>query len=138
MPAAIIGGAALWVLRGRPDEEYKAVARFFAHLSQPQIQAAWHQNTGYLPVTQAAYDLTRAQAYYARWPGSETAIAQITLKRPTENSFGLRLGSFVLVRDTIEDELEEAFAGRKTAKAALDSAVVRGNELLRQFERATR
>jgi sn-glycerol 3-phosphate transport system substrate-binding protein len=142
IPAApqnsIIGGASLWVLRGRPDDEYKAVARFFAYLSQPQIQAAWHQNTGYLPVTQAAYDLTRAQGFYARWAGSETAIAQITHKPPTQNSLGLRLGSFVLVRDAIEDELEEAFAGRKTAKAALDSAVVRGNELLRQFERATR
>jgi sn-glycerol 3-phosphate transport system substrate-binding protein len=135
---SIIGGAALWVLRGRPDEEYKAVARFFAYLSQPQIQAAWHQNTGYLPVTQAAYDLTRAQGFYARWAGAETAIAQITHKPPTENSLGLRLGSFVLIRDAIEDELEEAFAGRKTAKAALDQAVVRGNELLRQFERATR
>jgi sn-glycerol 3-phosphate transport system substrate-binding protein len=142
VPAApqnsIIGGAALWVLRGRPDEEYKAVARFFAYLSQPQIQAAWHQNTGYLPVTQAAYELTRAQGFYARWPGSETAIAQITHKPPTQNSLGLRLGSFVLVRDAIEDELEEAFAGRKTAKAALDSAAARGNELLRQFERTTR
>jgi sn-glycerol 3-phosphate transport system substrate-binding protein len=142
VPAApqnsIIGGASLWVLRGRPDDEYKAVARFFAYLSQPQIQAAWHQNTGYLPVTQAAYDLTRAQGFYARWAGSETAIAQITHKPPTQNSLGLRLGSFALVRDAIEDELEEAFAGRKTAKAALDSAVARGNELLRQFERATR
>jgi sn-glycerol 3-phosphate transport system substrate-binding protein len=142
VPAApqnsIIGGAALWVLRGRPDDEYKAVTRFFAYLSQPQIQAAWHQNTGYLPVTQAAYDLTRAQGFYARWPGSEMPIAQITHKPPTANSLGLRLGSFVLVRDAIEDELEETFAGRKTAKAALDSAVVRGNELLRQFERATR
>jgi len=44
----------------------------------------------------------------------------------------------VLIRDAIEDELEQAFAGKKAAKAALDSAVVRGNELLRQFERATR
>jgi sn-glycerol 3-phosphate transport system substrate-binding protein len=135
---SIIGGAALWVLRGRPDQEYKAVARFFAYLSQPQIQAAWHQNTGYLPVTQAAYDLTRSQGFYARWAGAETPIAQITHKPPTENSLGLRLGSFGLVRDVIEDELEEAFAGRKTAKAALDQAAVRGNELLRQFERATR
>jgi sn-glycerol 3-phosphate transport system substrate-binding protein len=142
VPAApqnsIIGGAALWVLRGRPDDEYKAVARFFAYMSQPQIQAAWHQNTGYLPVTAAAYELTRAQGFYARWPGSETAIAQITYKPPTGNSLGLRLGSFALIRDAIEDELEEMFAGRKTAKVALDSAVVRGNELLRQFERATR
>jgi sn-glycerol 3-phosphate transport system substrate-binding protein len=44
----------------------------------------------------------------------------------------------VLIRGAVEDELELAFAGKKSAKAALDSAVVRGNDLLRQFERATR
>jgi sn-glycerol 3-phosphate transport system substrate-binding protein len=134
---SIIGGATLWVLRGRPEEEYKAVARFFAYLSRPQTQAAWHQNTGYLPVTQAAYQLSRAQGFYERNPEAAIAIEQINHKPPTENSRGLRLGSFVLIRNAIEDELEQAFAGKRTAKAALDSAVARGNELLRQFERAT-
>jgi len=134
----IIGGATLWVLRDRPAAEYKGVAKLFAFLSKPEVQAAWHQNTGYLPITRAAFDLTRAQGFYDRNPGAAISIEQITLKPPTENSRGLRLGSFVLVRDAIEDELEEAFAGKKSAKAALDSAVTRGNELLRQFERATR
>ena len=131
-----IGGATLWVLRDRPRAEYKGVAKFFAFLSKPQVQAAWHQNTGYLPVTQAAFDLTRAQGFYDRNPGTAISIEQITLKPPTENSRGVRLGSFVLVRDVIDDELEHAFSGKKSAQAALDSAVERGNRLLRQFERA--
>ena len=132
----IIGGATLWVLRNRPSTEYKGVAKFFAYLSKPEIQAGWHQNTGYLPITRAAFDLTRAQGFYDRNPGTAISIEQITLKPPTENSRGLRLGSFVLIRDAIDDELEQAFAGRKSAQAALDSAVERGNRLLRQFERA--
>ena len=132
----IIGGATLWVLRDRPRDEYKGVAKFFGFLSKPQVQAAWHQNTGYLPVTRAAFDLTRAQGFYDRNPGTAISIEQITLKPPTENSRGVRLGSFVLIRDVIDDELEQAFAGKKTAQAAMDSAVDRGNRLLRQFERA--
>jgi sn-glycerol 3-phosphate transport system substrate-binding protein len=131
-----IGGATLWVLRDRPADEYKGVARFFAFLSKPAVQAAWHQNTGYLPVTQAAFDLTRAQGFYDRNPGTAISIEQITLKPPTENSHGIRLGSFVLIRDVIDDELEQAFSGKKTAQAALDSAVERGNRLLRQFQQA--
>jgi sn-glycerol 3-phosphate transport system substrate-binding protein len=131
----IIGGATLWVLRERPREEYKGVARFLAYLSKPEVQAAWHQNTGYLPITRAAFDLTRAQGFYDRNPGSAIAIEQMTLKPPTENSRGLRLGSFVLIRGVIEDELEQAFSGRKSAQDAMDEAVRRGNELLRQFER---
>jgi len=132
----IIGGATLWVLRDRPRDEYKGVAKFFAFLSKPEIQAAWHQNTGYLPVTRAAFDLTRTQGFYDRNPGTAISIEQMTLKPPTENSKGIRLRSFVLIRDVIDDELEQAFAGKKSAQAAMDSAVERGNRLLRQFERA--
>jgi sn-glycerol 3-phosphate transport system substrate-binding protein len=132
----IIGGATLWVLRDRPREEYKGVAKFFAFLSKPEVQAAWHQNTGYLPITRAAFDLTRAQGFYDRNPGAAISIEQMTLKPPTENSKGLRLGSFVLIRDVIDDELEQAFSGKKSAQGALDSAVDRGNRLLRQFERS--
>jgi sn-glycerol 3-phosphate transport system substrate-binding protein len=134
----IIGGATLWVLMGRPQPEYKGVARFFAFLSRPDVQASWHQKTGYLPITRAAFDLSRAQGFYDRNPGTAIAIEQITNKPPTQNSKGLRLGSFVLIRSAIEDELEAAFAGKVTAQQALDSAVLRGNKLLRQFERASR
>jgi len=133
---SIIGGATLWVLRDRPRGEYEGVAKFFAFLSKPEVQAAWHQKTGYLPITRAAFDLSRAQGFYDRNPGAAISIEQITLKPPTEHSKGVRLGSFVLVRDAIEDELELIFAGKKPAQAGLDSAVERGNRLLRQFERA--
>jgi len=133
---SIIGGATLWVLRDRPRVEYAGVAKFFAYLSKPEIQAAWHQNTGYLPITRAAFDLTRAQGFYDRNPGAAISIEQMTLKPPTENSKGIRLGSFVLIRDAIDDELEQAFSGKRSAQTALDLAVERGNRLLRQFERA--
>jgi len=133
---SIIGGATLWVLRERPRAEYKGVAKFFGYLSRPEVQAAWHQNTGYLPITRAAFDLTRAQGFYDRNPGTAISIEQITLKPPTDNSRGVRLGSFALIRNVIEDELEQAFAGKKSAQDALDSAVLRGNRLLRQFEQA--
>ena len=132
----IIGGATLWVLRDRPADEYKGVARFFAYLSRPDVQAAWHQATGYLPITRAAYELTRAQGFYDRNPGTAISIEQMTANPPNDNSRGLRLGSFVLIRDAIEDELEQAYAGKKTAQQALDAAVERGNRFLRQFERA--
>ena len=65
---SIIGGATLWVLAGHSDEEYAAIAAFFEYLSQPEVQAEWHQDTGYLPITQASYDLTAEQeSYLASW-----------------------------------------------------------------------
>ncbi|WP_347340170.1 sn-glycerol-3-phosphate ABC transporter substrate-binding protein UgpB [Bradyrhizobium brasilense] len=133
---SIIGGATLWVLRDRPRAEYAGVAKFFAYLSRPEVQATWHQNTGYLPITRAAFDLTRAQGFYDRNPGASISIEEVTLKSPTDHSKGIRLGSFVLIRDVIEEELEQVFAGKRSAQAAMDNAVERGNRLLRQFERA--
>jgi sn-glycerol 3-phosphate transport system substrate-binding protein len=134
----IIGGATLWVLRDRPRDEYKGVARFFAFLSKAEVQAAWHQATGYLPITKAAYELSRERGFYDRNPGSSISVEQMMQTTPSENSKGLRLGSFVLIRDVIEEEMEQAFAGRKPAQEAMDSAVERGNRLLRQFERTNR
>jgi sn-glycerol 3-phosphate transport system substrate-binding protein len=135
---SIIGGATLWVLKGRPQAEYQGVARFFAFLSRPEVQSAWHRATGYLPITRAAYDLTRSQGFYDRNPGAEISIQQMTISPPTIKSRGLRLGSFVVIREIIEDEMEQAFAGRKGAEAAMKGAVVRGNAVLRQFEAANR
>ena len=99
------------------------------------MQSAWHQWTGYLPATKAAYEQTRESGFYDRNPGTDISIKQMTLNPPTGNSKGLRLGSYVIVRDIIQEELEDALAGRKTTKAALDDAVRRGNEVLRQFEK---
>lgn len=133
---SIIGGATLWVLRGRPDDEYKGVAKFFSYLSSPEVQAWWHQQTGYLPITLAAFELSEKQGFYDENPGTDTSIKQMTLNPPTENSKGLRLGNFVQIRDVINEELETVWSGEKTAKEALDRAVARGNDLLREFEAA--
>lgn len=130
----IIGGATLWVLTGHSDEEYQAVAAFFEYLSQPEVQADWHQKTGYLPITQASFDLTREQGYYDENPGADTSIRQMTLNPPTENSRGLRFGNFVQIRDIISEEMEAVMSGSKTGQQAADDAVARGNALLREFE----
>ncbi|MEJ8570551.1 sn-glycerol-3-phosphate ABC transporter substrate-binding protein UgpB [Microbaculum marinum] len=131
---SIIGGATLWVLSGHGDEEYKGAAKFFTYLSSPEVQSWWHEETGYLPITTAAYDLTREQGYYKENPGADTSVLQMNLNPPTENSKGLRLGNFVQIRDVINEELEEVWSGAKSAEQGLDDAVERGNRLLREFE----
>ena len=132
----IIGGASLWVMEGQSDEEYKGVAEFFNFLSSPEIQAKWHQDTGYLPITTAAAELTREQGFYDENPGTDIAVEQMTGKEPTPNSKGLRLGSFDQIRGIIDEELEAVWSGDKSAEAALASAKERGDQLLRRFEQA--
>lgn len=134
----IIGGASLWVMEGHEPEEYAGVAAFLTFLSSAEVQAQWHQDTGYLPITTAAYELTEEQGFYEENPGTDVAIAQMTGKEPTDNSKGLRLGNFDQVRAIIDEELEAVWQGSKDAQTALDDAVSRGNELLRRFERSAR
>ena len=133
---SIIGGATLWVLNGHESKEYKGVAQFFEFLSASGEQAKWHQNTGYVPITNAAYSLSKDQGFYDSDPLTDTAIKQLSLNKPTPASKGLRFGNFVQIRDVINEELEAVWAGDKDAKTALDSAVKRGNKLLRKFEAA--
>ncbi len=135
---SIIGGASLWVMSGKKPVDYKGVAQFFAYLSKPAVQMDWHTATGYVPITQAAYEVTRASGYYAKNPGADMAVKQLTNKPPTANSKGLRFGNFVQGREVIEEELESVFAGKKDAKTALDEAVKRGNDLLRKFQAANK
>jgi len=135
---SIIGGATLWVLKGKPKENYKGVALFLKYLSSPKVQAWWHQETGYVPITTAAYNLSREQGFYEKNPGTDTAIKELSLNQPTPNSRGLRFGNFVQIRDIINEEMENIWAGKKTASQAMDDAVRRGNVLLRKFERANK
>jgi sn-glycerol 3-phosphate transport system substrate-binding protein len=132
---SIIGGASLWVMGGKKPEEYKGVAKFFAFLSDTNRQAKLHQESGYLPITKAAYAKTKADGFYEKNPILETPLKELTNKEPTENSRGLRFGNMVQMRDVWSEELEAALGGTKTAKQALDAAVERGNQMLRQFER---
>ncbi|MFL4996695.1 sn-glycerol-3-phosphate ABC transporter substrate-binding protein UgpB [Microvirga tunisiensis] len=133
---SIIGGASLWVMGGKKAEEYKGVAKFFTFLSDTDRQAKLHQESGYLPITKAAYEKTKASGFYEKNPVLQTPLLELTNKEPTENSRGLRFGNMVQIRDVVSEEIEAALAGQKPAKDALDAGVTRSNQILRQFERS--
>jgi sn-glycerol 3-phosphate transport system substrate-binding protein len=136
----VIGGASLWVLtaRNRSPAEYRGVAEFFRFISEAEQDHWWHGATGYVPITQAGYEAARAAGHYARNPGADAAIIQLSRAEPTPNSMGFRLGGFVEIRNVIQEELEKAFQGQQTTAQMLENANRRGNLVLRNFERANR
>jgi sn-glycerol 3-phosphate transport system substrate-binding protein len=131
----IIGGASLWVMNGKKKEEYKGVAKFFTFLSQPDVAAEFSQTTGYLPITMAAYELTKKSGFYEKNPGTDVAVQQMIVKT-TNNSRGIRAGNMPQIRDAMDEELEAVWAGKKTAKQGLDDAVKRGNDIIDRFNKA--
>ena len=133
----VIGGASLWVMAGKKADEYKGIAQFFNYLSKPDIQAATHQRTGYLPITTAAFQLTEKSGFYQKNPGTDVGVNQM-IRKTTDKSRGIRLGNYVQIRTIEDEELEQVWGGKKSAKEALDSIVLRGNELLERFEKASK
>ncbi len=130
---SIIGGASLWVMKGKKAEEYKGVASFLAFLAKPEQQAWWHASTGYLPVSKSALGALQKTDHFQKNPDMWTAFNQIMSGKTTANSQGIRLGNFNAVRDHIEAELENVLGGKKTPKQGLDAAVAEGNKVLKEF-----
>ena len=133
----VIGGASLWVMSGKQPAEYKGVAKFFSFISTPEVQSASHKRTGYLPVTTAAYELTDKSGFYKQNPGTDVAVTQM-IRKVTDKSRGIRLGNYVQIRAIEDEELEQVWNGKKTAKEALDSIVKRGDEQLERFQKANK
>jgi sn-glycerol 3-phosphate transport system substrate-binding protein len=133
----VIGGASLWVMAGKKPAEYKGVAAFFDFISSPEVQSASHKRTGYLPITTAAYQLTEKSGFYKEKPGTDIAVSQM-IRKVTDKSRGIRLGNYVQIRQVEDEELEQVWSGKKSAKEALDAIVKRGNEFLERFQKANK
>jgi sn-glycerol 3-phosphate transport system substrate-binding protein len=135
---SIIGGATLWVMKGKPANENRGTARFLKFISDTNQQMWWHVTTGYLAISNSAVKNLEAGYHFKKHPDQFTAFAQLTRGHATANSQGIRLGNFVQIRDVIEAEMENIFAGKKSAKQGLDDAVAKSDEILKEFAAANK
>nr|WP_321511552.1 extracellular solute-binding protein [uncultured Celeribacter sp.] len=127
-----IGGASLFAMSGHSDEENKATAAFFNFLTSPEIQYYWHKETGYVPITEAAYEMAKEDGHYDRFPAAETAIKQLSLQAG-ENTRGYRMGFYPQIRDVENREFSRILQGETSVDDALAAIEKEGNELLARF-----
>jgi len=130
-----IGGATIWIMKGQKAEDYDGVADFLAFVASPDLQVWWAKVTGYVPITNKAYQVMKQEGYFKENPTREIAILQLNRGTPTANSQGFHFGNFTQLTFAMRQELEAVWAGKKTPQEALDDSVRRGNEILRQFEK---
>ncbi|MEH6633242.1 MAG: extracellular solute-binding protein [Halopseudomonas aestusnigri] len=127
-----IGGAALFAMSGHDDEEYKGVASFLSFLTSPEMQFFWHKETGYVPITNAAYDLAKTSGYYETTPDAEIGILQ--LNQPAgEWTKGYRLGYYVQIREVMYKHFDNIFSGDSTVEEAFQEIETESNDLLERF-----
>lgn len=131
-----IGGGALFALSGKPKEENDCTVKFFEHLAQPETQYYWHKTTGYVPVTNAAYELAKSDGHYDRLPAAEIGVLQLNLEPGDYN--GYRMGFYPQIREVIYQKFEDVINGKQDAEFALKDVEKEGNKLLDRFSKTVR
>ena len=132
---SVVGGASLWVLAGKTEDEYRGVAEYLKFIASPEEVKFWVSNTGYIPVTKSAFEKLTAEGFYAAAPfkGREVAMASLTATEPGPLGRGFRLGSMIQHRAEWLSEVQAALSGQKTVQEAYDTAAQRGNAMLEKF-----
>lgn len=124
---SLADGPSLWVGAGKSAAEYKAAAKFVDFLLSPEIQIELVRTYGGLPLTDAARAAVRSRLLKDGNQALEAAYQSLQ-----GNGFApsLRVADIDRVRLIADEELEAVWGDKKPAKAALDTAVTRGNAVL--------
>ncbi|WP_299703340.1 extracellular solute-binding protein [uncultured Tateyamaria sp.] len=127
-----IGGAALFAMSGKSAEENKAAAEFFSYLTSSDTQYFWHQATGYVPITEAAYEAAKADGHYEKFPAAEVGIQQLSLPAG-EFTRGYRMGFYVQIRDVMNREYGRILTGETDVESGFATIEAESNKLLERF-----
>ncbi|GIP40545.1 ABC transporter substrate-binding protein [Paenibacillus sp. J31TS4] len=118
----VVGGASNWILNNKSEAEQKAAWEFIKYLSAPEQQADFHVNTGYFPITKKAYEQQVVKDNLAKYPQFQTAVDQLHATKLNKATQGAVMGVYPEARQITETAIEEALAGKKSPKDALDAA----------------
>ena len=129
---SFIGGAALFAMAGKSAEENKCTGDFFNFIASPEIQYYYHKETGYVPLTTAAYELAKKDGHYERTPQAEVGLQQLMLPGG-EWSKGYRMGFYPQIRDVMNREFVKIFSGETTVEDAFKTIEAEANEILSRF-----
>ena len=127
-----IGGAALFAMSGFDAEQNAATAAFFDFLDSTDAQVMWHTETGYVPITTAAYEAAGEQGHYEEFPAAEVGIQQLSLEAG-EFTRGYRMGFYVQIRDVMNREYGRILTGETTVDEAFETIEAEANDLLSRF-----
>ncbi|MFT0532472.1 extracellular solute-binding protein [Castellaniella hirudinis] len=124
-----VSGAGLWVMKSaKPVTD--AAAGFLGWLAQPEQAGRWYQQTGYLPVTQAAFKDTPAGFY--KDLGQWHDLVAVYAGRSAVTGQGFRIHNYPAIRTRFQQILTAALDGQQPAVTALNLASTEGNRIARQ------
>jgi len=130
----LIGGATIWMLDGMDETTQDGALAFLNFFSNPANAAAWHQLTGYIPITQDAVDLLESEGWYDASPNSKVASDQLAAAKNTPASLGALLGNFVGIRDVITAAIEDILVNDLDVATRMADAQAEAQKSLSEYE----
>jgi len=101
--------------------------------SNAENAAAWHQVTGYIPITNEAVALLDSQGWYDESPNSAVASDQLNAAADTPASTGALLGNFVAIRDVVTAAIEDILVNNVDVTVRMNDAQDEAQQLLDDY-----
>jgi sn-glycerol 3-phosphate transport system substrate-binding protein len=131
-PAALVGGAALYVTEGKSDAEIAAAWDFVQFLVSPATQSTFAVATGYVPVRDEALGIEPALSTYASDPRFRVAYDQLVAAPDTPALQGPILGPQREIRAITAGAVAAIMSGGDVT-SALAGAAAQANDLLAAY-----
>lgn len=117
----VIGGASLWMTKGKAENEQQAAWDFMKYLQTPAVQATWHVETGYFAINPSAYEEQVVKDRWEEYPQLKVVVDQLQDTKPSAATQGALISVFPESRQLIVNALESLYQGMDP-KEALDQA----------------
>ncbi|MEM9604895.1 MAG: ABC transporter substrate-binding protein [Pseudomonadota bacterium] len=122
------GGGNFYVFKDTSDEERAAALKLIQFMTSPEQAAAWSIATGYMGVSPAAYETDALKSYTADFPPALVARNQLENAVAEFSTF-----ETARVRDGLNNAIQSALTGSKSAEDALGEAQSAANRLLKAY-----
>lgn len=124
------GGGNFYMFKSASPAQQAAGLRFLKWVTTPERAAAWGAATGYVATRPDAWATKTMQDYVAGFPAAAVARDQLQFAVPEFSTHDNQR-----VTQVLDDELQAALLGKKTARAALADAQAGATRILRPFQR---
>jgi sn-glycerol 3-phosphate transport system substrate-binding protein len=123
------GGGNFYIFKKATPAQQEAAFKFAKWITQPERAAKWSMDTGYVAISEAAYNTAALKKYGADFPPALVARDQLPFALAEFSTHDNQR-----VTKALNDGLQAALTGTKTAAQAMKDAQAEADRLLRSYK----
>lgn len=123
------GGGNFYISKGISKEKVDAAWKFIKFATSPERVAKWSVDTGYVATRKSAFETDILKKYYEERPQAKVAFEQLKYAKPELTTYNA-----AEIWRILNDNIQSAITGEKTAQQALDNAQKEAEEILKEFQ----